>query len=459
MNFLEKNRPLFNTPHLIIYGFAIVILAATFILMLPISSAGGEWTNFVDAMFTATTSVCVTGLVVVPTYAYWSLFGKTVIFILIQLGGLGVVCIMMGFFILIKKKITLKERRLIQESYNFDTSGGMVKVVIRVFKATFLIEGMGAALYSIRFIPRFGFVKGVCYSIFHSVSAFCNAGIDLLGDSSLAAYCGDGLINFTTMFLIVSGGIGFIVWWDILKVCGEIKRGNLVKNKIFERLSLHSKMVISATVIFIFAGAVVIFLFEYTNGDTIGNMKVGKKILTSLFESVTLRTAGFSTISQSGFRMPTLMFICFFMFVGGSPMGTAGGIKTTTIGILFVEVLSVVRGKKHAEVFRRKIHIENVRTAISVSMISFLSAIAAIMLLSFTEQAPFKAIVFEVFSAVGTVGLSMDLTSALSPGGRLIIIFMMFLGRVGPITMAMAFASKRKKSLDRDFPEKRIIIG
>lgn len=354
MIFNKKTKPLFNTTHFIILGFAFAILAATCILMLPISSANGEWTSFVDAMFTATTSVCVTGLVVVPTYAYWSLFGKIVILLLIQLGGMGIICIAMGFLILLRKKITLKERKLIQESYNLDSTGGMVRVIMRVFKATFLIEGIGAVLYSVKFIPRFGLIRGICYSIFHAVSAFCNAGIDLLGDSSLAPYRGDVAVNAITMFLIISGGLGFIVWWDILKILDDMRHRRLAKNKFWERLSLHSKLVLSATVLLILGGFFVVFLFEYHNPATIGNMPLGEKVLVSLFESVTLRTAGFSTISQAGFHMSTFLVICFLMMVGGSPMGTAGGIKTTTITILFVEVCSVIRGKSMPRFFEEK---------------------------------------------------------------------------------------------------------
>lgn len=455
----KKPKPLFNTTRLITGGFAAVILAGTLILMLPISSAGGQWTGFLDAMFTATTSVCVTGLVVVPTYSYWSLFGKIVILILIQLGGLGVICIAMELFIIFRKKITLKERRLIQESYNLDNYNGMVKVILNVFRITFAVEIIGAILYSIRFIPEFGLIRGIGYSVFHAISAFCNAGLDLLGNASLAPYYDDVLINMITIFLIVSGGLGFIVWWELLNIFQQVRKKKITWNKIIERLSLHSKLAIAVTGILIISGAVFIFLFECNNPATIGNMPIGKKVLVSLFESVTLRTAGFSTISQTGFRDITFFVLCFMMIIGGSPVGTAGGIKTTTVAIIVVEVLSVVQGKKHAEVFRRRINNENVRTAISVASISLLSVILGIMILSVTEQGSMKKIVFEAFSAIGTVGLSMDFTASLTIYGKIIIIVMMYLGRIGPITMAMAFITRRRKALDRDLPEKRIIIG
>lgn len=455
----KKKIATFNSTRIVFLGFAGVILLATLLLMLPASSASGEGTNFVDAMFTATTSVCVTGLVVVPTYAHWSLLGKLIIFVLIQLGGLGVVCITMGFFILIRKRISLKERKLIQESYNLDQVDGMVKTVLEIFKATFVIEGIGAVLYSVRFIPKYGFVKGICFSIFHSVSAFCNAGLDLIGENSLADYSNDWYFMIVTMLLIVSGGLGFVVWWEIIKLIKRIRNKQIQKNKFFERMTIHSKFVILLTVIFIVSGALIVYVMECNNPDTLGEMPAGKKILAAIFESVTLRTAGFSTFSQTGLKDATFIIVCLFMLVGGSPMGTAGGIKTTTIGIIAVEVISVVRGKKRAELFHRSISTENVQSALSVACISAVVVFIGIIGLTITEDCGLRQVVFEAFSAIGTVGISMDFTAALSTAGRLIIIALMFLGRIGPITMVMAFAAKRNAAPDRDYPEKRILIG
>lgn len=272
-------------------------------------------------------------------------------------------------------------------------------------------------------------------------------------------YQGDVFFNIVTMFLIVSGGLGFIVWWDILKVLGQIRRGELSKNKFFERLSLHSKLAITVTLLLIIGGAIIIFAFEYSNAETIGNMTVSKKVLASLFESVTLRTAGFTTVSQAGFKDATFIVICILMLIGGSPMGTAGGIKTTTVAILLIEVMSVIKGKKDAEVFRRRIDQDNVKTAISVVFISLVTVMTAIMVLTFTENAPLKTLVFEAVSAIGTVGLSMNYTSLLTAPGKAIIILLMYMGRIGPITLAMAFSARRKARIDRDLPEKRIIIG
>ncbi|MCR5835002.1 MAG: TrkH family potassium uptake protein [Lachnospiraceae bacterium] len=455
----RKIRPLFNTTHIIVYGFAAVILIGTLILMLPISSASGQWTNPIDALFTTTTAVCVTGLVVVPTYSYWSLFGKIVIFCMIQLGGLGVICITMGLFILLRKKITIKERKLIQESYNLEQSGGMVKTVIKVFKTTFIIEGIGAVLYSVRFIPQYGFVKGVCFSIFHAVSAFCNAGIDILGPSSLEPYNNDWYFMIVTMFLIISGGLGFIVWWEIVDLIKQIRNKELASNKFIERLTLHSKIALFATIMLLISGAVILFVLEYSNPATFGNMKLSHKILSACFESVTLRTAGFAGVSQAGFNNNSLMLMCVFMLIGGSPMGTAGGIKTTTVAILLIEVFSAVKGKKHTEIFHRRLNRENIRNAISVTAISLFVAVTAIVALTYTENIQFKKMIFEAFSAIGTVGLSMDITSSLSSAGRLIITVLMFAGRIGPITLVMAFTSNVSEALDRDYPERKILIG
>ena len=399
-------------------------------------------------MFTATTSLCVTGLVVVPTYAYWSIFGKVIILILIQLGGLGIISFTIGFLIIIGKKISLKERKMIQESYNLDSAQGVLKILRKIFGITVKIEGIGAILYSIQFIPEYGIVKGICYSVFHSVSAFCNAGIDIIGNDSLVKYHGNVLVNFTTVMLIICGGIGFIVWLDIGGIISEIRNKKLSPNKFIERMKLHTKLVLITTAILVGGGFLFILLFEYNNPDTLGNMTFGNKCLAALFEAVTLRTAGFITVPQAGFRDGTFMIMCGLMIVGGSPFGTAGGIKTTTLALIFLLTWSTIKGKEDIEVCRRRINKQNVRSAV------------AIMALSFTEDAPLKVITFEAVSALGTVGLSMDFTASLTAIGKLIIIVLMFFGRVGPITIAMAMAGRARK--DRkitNYPEKRVMIG
>ena len=442
----------FNTNLIILNGFLVALLVGTILLMLPVSSASGNGTDFITALFTATTSLCVTGLVVVPTYAYWSIFGKVIILILIQLGGLGIISFTIGFLIIIGKKISLKERKMIQESYNLDSAQGVLKILRKIFGITLKIEGIGAILYSIQFIPEYGIVKGICYSVFHSVSAFCNAGIDIIGNDSLVKYHGNVLVNFTTVMLIICGGIGFIVWLDIGGIISEIRNKKLSPNKFIERMKLHTKLVLITTAILVGGGFLFILLFEYNNPDTLGNMTFGNKCLAALFEAVTLRTAGF--------RDGTFMIMCGLMIVGGSPFGTAGGIKTTTLALIFLLTWSTIKGKEDIEVCRRRINKQNVRSAVAIGTIVLSILAVAIMALSFTEDAPLKVITFEAVSALGTVGLSMDFTASLTAIGKLIIIVLMFFGRVGPITIAMAMAGRARK--DRkitNYPEKRVMIG
>lgn len=450
----------FNTNLIILNGFLVALLVGTILLMLPVSSASGNGTDFITALFTATTSLCVTGLVVVPTYAYWSIFGKVIILILIQLGGLGIISFTIGFLIIIGKKISLKERKMIQESYNLDSAQGVLKILRKIFGITLKIEGIGAILYSIQFIPEYGIVKGICYSVFHSVSAFCNAGIDIIGNDSLVKYHGNVLVNFTTVMLIICGGIGFIVWLDIGGIISEIRNKKLSPNKFIERMKLHTKLVLITTAILVGGGFLFILLFEYNNPDTLGNMTFGNKCLAALFEAVTLRTAGFITVPQAGFRDGTFMIMCGMMIVGGSPFGTAGGIKTTTLALIFLLTWSTIKGKEDIEVCRRRINKQNVRSAVAIGTIVLSILAVAIMALSFTEDAPLKVITFEAVSALGTVGLSMDFTASLTAIGKLIIIVLMFFGRVGPITIAMAMAGRARK--DRkitNYPEKRVMIG
>ena len=450
----------FNTNLIILNGFLVALLVGTILLMLPVSSASGNGTDFITALFTATTSLCVTGLVVVPTYAYWSIFGKVIILILIQLGGLGIISFTIGFLIIIGKKISLKERKMIQESYNLDSAQGVLKILRKIFGITLKIEGIGAILYSIQFIPEYGIVKGICYSVFHSVSAFCNAGIDIIGNDSLVKYHGNVLVNFTTVMLIICGGIGFIVWLDIGGIISEIRNKKLRPNKFIERMKLHTKLVLITTAILVGGGFLFILLFEYNNPDTLGNMTFGNKCLAALFEAVTLRTAGFITVPQAGFRDGTFMIMCGLMIVGGSPFGTAGGIKTTTLALIFLLTWSTIKGKEDIEVCRRRINKQNVRSAVAIGTIVLSILAVAIMALSFTEDAPLKVITFEAVSALGTVGLSMDFTASLTAIGKLIIIVLMFFGRVGPITIAMAMAGRARK--DRkitNYPEKRVMIG
>ena len=452
---MKKTR-FIGTTRLVALGFALVILVGAFLLTLPISSASGQWTSFIDALFTATTSVCVTGLVTVTTATHWSLFGHIVILILIQLGGLGVICCGMTIMMLIGKRMSLKERMLIKESYGL-TENIDIK---RILKGTFMIEGIGAVFIGIRFIPRYGLLKGIWYSIFHSVSAFCNAGIDVLGENSLCDYKHDPLINLTICGLIALGGIGFIVWWDVLRVLKNAIREKRYKNMLFSKLTLHSKVALSMTTILILLGIVIFYIVENDNSVTMGNESIVGKLLMSLFQSITPRTAGYFTMSQEGMRDPSYIMTVVLMFIGGSPMGTAGGIKTTTAAMIVVCAVSVILGKRETEMFNRRVAVENLRAGIAVITISGTALLGGVILMTIIEPFSIRAILFEEVSAIATVGLGYGITPYLSVAGKLILIFLMYIGRIGPITIGMALGTKKNKVLDTTkLAEKKIIVG
>lgn len=456
----KKIEHKFNTTQLISIGFLGIIVIGTIMLMLPFATKEGNSTSLIDALFTATTSVCVTGLTTVSTANHWSLFGKLVILILAQLGGLGVITCATVVMILVKKRITLHERKIIRESYGLDTLEGMVKLIKRIVRGTLFVEGVGVLLYCIAFIPEFGFLRGIWRAVFNSVSAFCNAGMDVLGDVSLQTYCFNPLVNFTTMILIVLGGIGFTVWWDIIGVGRDIKNKKVLPKNFIRRLSLHSKLAITITIFLIAAGAVLIFIFEYGNMESIGSYNIGNKAMASLFQSVTTRTAGFFTIPQDKFTDATAMICLLLMFIGGSPAGTAGGMKTTTIGMLVFTAVCHVKGKKDTEIFKRKIPSDNLRLGLSVVIMGIIALFISVVLLCATQNAPFLDILYEATSAIATVGLSRGLTPELNSIGKIIIIILMYLGRIGPITLVAALAVKKSdKTGSISLPEKRIIVG
>lgn len=430
----------FSTTQIILFSFFIVILIGSFLLFLPISSSNGVSVNYLDALFTATTSTCVTGLVTVPTYSTWSTFGKIVILILIQIGGLGVVAFMAGFMIIINKKLKLKDYQLIQDAFNLNTLSGLKKFVKCVFLGTLIVETIGALLYMIVFIPEFG-EKGIFIALFNSVSAFCNAGMDIIGETSLCNYATNPLINFTTSFLIVLGGLGFIVWWDVLRVFKKFKQKRF---KCLNSLTLHSKIVLSSTCLLIVLGALLIFIFEYNNPRTIGNESLFNKIQISFFQSITTRTAGFATIPQENLTIPSTLICLVLMFIGGSPVGTAGGIKTITIVSLFAVAITSIKNKKEVHLFNRNLSSEITRKAVAVTSMSFLIMFISTIFLSLSCDANLVDILYETVSATATVGLSRNLTSTLNSFNKIVIIFTMYLGRVGPISLAIAFKSKKE---------------
>lgn len=430
-------------------GFLAIILIGTLLLMLPVSSADGKAKDFLSSLFTATSATCVTGLVVVDTYAGWSVFGKIILLVLIQVGGLGFMTVGVFVAVLMKRNIGLKERGILQESMNALQIGGIVRLVKKITIGTFLIEGIGALLLSIRFIPRMGWLEGICNGIFHSISAFCNAGFDLMGKeeeySSLVAFSGDYLVNITVMLLIVIGGIGFLVWDDLQK-----------KKFRFKEYRLHTKIVLTMTVSLILGGALSIYLLE--KDGLMADMGAGESILASLFASVTARTAGFNTIDigkmSSGSKLVTIVL----MFIGGSPGSTAGGVKTTTFAVMLIFVWANLRGSHGSNVFGRRLEEEEIRKASIVVTINLLLAVGAAILLCAFQNLPTEDILLEVFSAIGTVGMSSGITRDLTSVSRVIIILLMYCGRIGSMTFALSF-TERKKVAPVQLPAEKIIIG
>lgn len=452
MEFLKKHL---TTTQIITLSFLLVIFIGTLLLMTPFTSAQGTVTPFEDALFTAASCVCVTGLVTVTTAFHWNLFGHIIILILIQIGGLGVIALATGFMMLLGKKISLSSRKLLGDAFNLETLQGLVKFLRKVFFGTFLVEGIGALLYLPAFVPQFG-AKGIWYSIFHSVSAFCNAGIDLIGADSLMPFVHNVWVNGVTMALIIVSGLGFIVWFDIIETVKKNLHSN--QKRFFSALRLHTKIVLVMTAFLLLAGAVLYFAFEYYNPGTIGNFTLGQKILASFFQSVTTRTAGFVTISQKALTTPSVIVTLFLMFTGGSPAGTAGGVKTTTLAIIFLTVTATVRGREDIICFHRRISDKTARKALAVVLISFFASIAAVIAMMIFEQGDAADQIFEVYSALGTVGISRNYTSLIGLAGKIILCICMFLGRIGPITMVLVFTMRDRQTAAK-LPEETVTVG
>ena len=444
-----------STTQIILLSFLAAILLGSALLALPISSADGQAVPYIDALFTATTSTCVTGLVTLPTASTWSVFGQIIILILIQIGGFGVITVMTGFMLLLNRKMSIGNRLLIQDAFNLNTMSGLAKFIKNILFATLSIEAVGALLYMLVFVPEFG-ARGIWISVFNSVSAFCNAGIDIIGENSLCNYATNPIINATTSLLVILGGIGYIVWWDVLRV---IKSRSSKKRHIFKHLTLHSKIAIAATLFLLLGGALLFFIFEYNNPLTIGEMSVFDKIQVSFFQSVTTRTAGFASVPQENLTVASTLVSLVLMFIGGSPVGTAGGVKTVTVVVLAVSAFSTVRSKRLATVFGRTVSVASIRKAVAVVMTFFSIMICSSVLLSAVIEAPLADILYESVSAVATVGLSRDLTSSLNIFGKMVIIASMYFGRVGPISFAVALGKKNESQNVVSDPIEDISVG
>lgn len=451
MKFWHKIQYKLTYVRIIALGYLLVIIAGTGFLMLPVATRPGNETDFLTALFTATSATCVTGLVVVDTYTHWSGFGHTIILLMIQVGGLGFMTMGVLFAMFLKKRITLRTRGLLQESMNGMQMGGIIRLVRMVLRGTFIIELTGAVLLAIRFIPVFGWGKGILYGIFHSISAFCNAGFDLMGEysgqySSFVEFHGDILVNVVIMALIVIGGIGFFVWKDIRENKHHMKK-----------YRLHTKMALFMTAILLVGGTVLFYLFE--NNNLLAGMNAKDKILAAAFSSVTARTAGFNTIDTGGLTHASKLLTMVLMFLGGSPGSTAGGIKTVTTLVLIAYVWSNLRASKGVNVFNRRLDDDVIRKASNVVVISLLMAVSASILICYLQpDLVVEDILFEVYSAIGTVGMSTGVTRDLNLVSRIIIILLMYCGRIGSMSFALSF-TERKKVAPVQLPTEKIMIG
>jgi trk system potassium uptake protein TrkH len=451
MKYFEKKiKEIKKNPYMIFFfGFAIVIFIGAILLALPFASQNGKSVGFINALFTAASATCVTGLVVVNTATHWTLFGKLVIITLIQIGGLGVMTMtaMISFFL--GKRISLKTRVLIMEERNVDELQGVVRLTKNILLYTFGVEIVGAILFSFVFIKDYGIVKGVGYSLFHAISSFCNAGFDLIGNSMIN-YVDNPIITLAVCSLVVIGGIGYFVFWDIYA------------SKRFHMLTLHSKLVLIITGVLLVGGTVIMFALEHDNPGTMGNLDMSGKINASIFQAVNPRTAGFNTVPIENLRMATAAVTVAFMFIGGSPASTAGGIKTTTLGVLIVSFYNLFKGKRDFEVFERRIMPETTIRAAAILMISIMLVFTVSIILSITEEVTgydYLDILYETVSAFATVGLTRGLTPYLSDAGKLLLSALMFIGRVGPMTVAYAILKQNKNIGNYTYPEGKVIIG
>ena len=434
-----------STSQIIILGFAAVILAGSLLLMLPIAAADGHMTPFADALFTATSAVCVTGLVVHDTATYWSAFGQTVIILLIQVGGMGVVTIAVALYSISGKRISLKQRSTMQESISAHKLDGIVGMTGFIIKMIIIFELLGALLLSPVFVPQFGLLRGIGYSLFHSVSAFCNAGFDLMGInaqySSITSYVAHPLVNLVIMALIVIGGIGFLTWDDIR--CNKLH---------FKRYQLQSKVAIVTSLLLIFIPAVYFFFFE------LSDMDAAPRLLGSLFQSVTARTAGFNTIDLTLLSECGVFIMIMLMLVGGSPGSTAGGMKTTTLAVLLANAVCVFRHRDNARFFGRRISEETVRSAATILAMYLTLFIAGALIISRVEQLPLLTCLFETASAIGTVGLTLGITPELGQLSRAILIFLMYMGRVGGLTLIFATTAP-SQGISARYPQGKLTVG
>lgn len=441
--YLKQSTSRLNPSVTVVLSFFVLILVGTVLLKLPIATT--ETISWLNTLFTATSAVTVTGLIVVDTGTAFTLFGQTVIMFLMQLGGLGLMTSAVSIFFIFKRKIGMQQRNLIRASLNQDSLGGIIRLVRYLLFFSLSIELIGFILLSIKWIPEFGFSKGSFYSLFHTVAAFNNAGFSLWSDS-LSSYVGDPVVNLTITSMFVLGGIGFTVLLDVWN------------KKKFKTLTLHSKVMIVGTLVINIIAIISIFILEYSNPQTLGSLSFEDKAWSAYFQGLTPRTAGFNSIDISALTLPTMLLIVILMFIGAGSASTGSGIKLSTFIILLLTTITTLKGGEEVSLFGRRLKNSAVLRALTLTLISFLLVFVAIFVLTVTENGSFIAIVFEVVSAFGTVGLSTGLTTELSTIGRFVIMFVMFVGRIGPITIASILLTSKNPSLIR-YPQENIFVG
>lgn len=449
----EKRWPFKIYPiQLIALGFGGVILLGSLLLTLPLFTRSGEETPFIDALFTATSATCVTGLTTLTTSEHWNMGGQLIILVLIEVGGLGFMMMPFIFFAVMKKKVGLVTRIILSESLNLDDLSGVIKLMYYILRFAIGFQLVGAILLAVDFIPAYGLAKGVWYSIFHSISAFCNAGFDLFGDS-LVGFQDNAYVLLVISGLIIAGGLGFIVWQDLMAF------------RKTRRLSLHSKLALTVSIGLLIFGTVVFYISESGGRFIVSDTSPINRFANMLFMSVTARTAGYFSVDYGNVSQAGILFTIVLMFIGGTSGSTAGGLKTTTFGVLLIQTISMLKGRVHAEAFRRTVRPSVVSRALTLFFITLTLCIAVTMVMSVTEVLPrFRGIeylLFETFSAFGTVGLTMGLTPSLSLMGKLLIIALMYIGRVGILTVGFSLTMRLMKAKGGHYklPEESVIIG
>ena len=441
-----------NTATVMALGFLAIITIGTILLMLPISSASGQFTSPLTAAFTAVSATCVTGLVVVESGVYWSVFGKCLIILLIQIGGLGFMTMAVLLSVIVRRSLSPRDRVLVAASYGIRDFGGVNLLVKRILLGTLTIEGAGALLLSLKFIPDFGFLKGIAYSVFHSISAFCNAGFDILGNGdSMGAYATDPVVSITLMLLVLLGGIGFPVWNEFI----GYKKG--------QKFSVYTKFVLILSLIYVVGGAMIVAILEWNNPETIGEMGFGEKILNSFFQSVTWRTAGFTAVDNAALNEGTKLAGLFVMFSGGASASTAGGVKIATIGIIMLAAYTVAVGRNDINFMRRRIPMDAVMRALSLVVIQLiLTVLATLICTAVCSNMDISGIdlLYEVVSAGATVGLTAGLTPSLPIAAKIVLMFMMYFGRVGILTVTCSLMGRGSQASSAlTYPDANILIG